>query len=834
MFCLFAVCVANIYAQNGKSSITGKVSDAKSKEMLPYVAVAVLQTKDSSIIDGGITNENGEFTISNIKYGEYILHYTFVGYKDYFKNIKVSIPTTNVGSIEMTVSSSNLNEVKVVGAKQMMEYKLDKRVINVDQNLTAAGGDASDVLQDVPSVEIDDEGNISLRGGSNVTLLIDGKPSDIYGSNVASVLAQIPASSIDKIEVITNPSARYNPEGMSGIINITLKEKGNRGLNGNINISAGSALNKWMPRDNISGALNWSNKKVSLSASANVRYGEMGMLTDNMRYFRNSSGYVTDIMRTQRDGGTDGYGYGFRLGAEWYINKFNTMNLSLNINKNKDFNDYSTATNTNYLNSSSIRNNVDISNGYGRGSFNNMAFTYEKTFKDNEDQLFYANLTWSWGSYGRTIEDEIIYNSPLFSDRNYIRGDTTISRRHNAVADIHYIHPFSKNSKMEIGYNLNFTIANNNYEYSYDRVLDNATSYDFHKTEQIHAIYATYGWQVNDKLSTQVGLRGETTLLDFSKDGYNGIKTTFDRDYSSLYPSIHISYQINKMNSFQISYSRRVKRPDHFNMMPNVDMTNQEYLRFGNPKLDPEYTDAYEFGYSLLLKNTTIFTSLYYREVSNAITRFEFEWNEDNALYYGFDWAWQVAGSATATGRTAQSFLNIANSRNYGLEIIVDRDITSWWKANLSMNFFGAYKDGRAYNYDKVNAFNFNTKLNTTITLPKNWSIQASGRYTAPSRTIQGWEYSRYDVDIAIKKSIWERRGSIGINFRDILDSRGGHGIAYTDEYISFNNRHPYSRSIRLSFSYNFGKVANMKKKKAKSMQENYNTSGGDEDEDEE
>ncbi len=502
MFCLFAVCIANIYAQNAKSTITGKVLDAKSKEMLPYVAVAVLQTKDSSIIDGGITNENGEFTIGNIKYGEYILHYTFVGYKEHFKSIKVSSPTTNVGNIEMTVSSSNLNEVKVVGAKQLMEYKLDKRVINVDQNLTAAGGDASDVLQDVPSVEIDDEGNISLRGGSNVTLLIDGKPSDIYGSDVASVLAQIPASSIDKIEVITNPSARYNPEGMSGIINITLKEKGNRGLNGNINISAGSALNKWMSRDNIAGSLNWSNKKVSLSASANLRYGEMGMLTDNMRYFRNSNGYVTDIMRTQRDGGTDGLGYGFRLGAEWYINKFNTMNLSVNINNNNDFNDYSTATNTNYMNASSMRNNVDISNGSAKGSFNNMAFTYEKTFKDNEDQLFYAKLTWSWGSYGRTTEDEINYNSPLFASQNYIRGDTTISRRNNAVADIHYIHPFSKNSKMEVGYNLNFTIANNNYEYSFDRVLDNTTSYDFHKTEQIHAIYATYGWQVNDKLSS--------------------------------------------------------------------------------------------------------------------------------------------------------------------------------------------------------------------------------------------------------------------------------------------------------------------------------------------
>lgn len=393
-----------------------------------------------------------------------------------------------------------------------------------------------------------------------------------------------------------------------------------------------------------------------------------------------------------------------------------------------------------------------------------------------------------------------------------MRGDTSESNNHRAVVDIHYVHPFSEKMQLEVGYNMNYNESKSTSITAYDNVRNLTESYDFEREEYIHALYATFGLQIN-KFSAQLGARQEFVNNDFKKTDFAGVKTPFDKDYNSFYPTIHLSYQLNQNNSFQVSYSKRIRRPDPWTMMPNIDRTNKEYLRFGNPNIDPEYTDAFELGWSLMFEKTTIFTSAYYRYVNNGMTRFQFLWNQANANYYGFDWAWTAAGSEDADALTAQTFVNLAHSSNYGLEVIVDRDITDWWKANLSMNFFGSYQDGTALNYDKTTSFNFNTKLNTTITLPKNFTIQISGRYYAPRKSIQGRDNARYDFDIAIKKSLWNKQANIGINFRDIFDTRGGFGYAYTDQYITFTKRHPYSRSVRLSFSYNFGKTANMKRK---------------------
>lgn len=822
----------NVYSQGqpGKYSITGKVLDETSSEPMPYVSVALLKATDSVVIDGGITNDKGIFFINNRKAGKYILKYSFVGYKDNYKDIEIKNASVDVGTIKLKPSSETLEEVKIVGAKQMMEYKLDKRVINVDQNLVSAGGNASDVLEDVPSVEVDDEGNISLRGASNVTLLIDGKPSSLYGNDVPSVLAQIPASQIDKIEVITNPSAKYNPEGMSGIINITLKEKGNMGLNGNINISSGTSLRKWMPKESIAASLNWSNKRFSLSASGDFRYDKRGMITDGLRFIKGPTGATKDMIRTKRDGGETGIGGGIRLGGEWYINKFNTLSLSFNTHLHNTSDDYSTTTNKNLLNlTADERNNQDKSEGKNDGLFNNIGLTYQKDFKDKQGQLFYASFTWNWGKFNRKIEDNILYDnagaSLLKPDgtsyilTDYMRGDTSESDNHRAVADVHYVHPFSEKSQIEVGYNLNYSESSSTSITAYDHVRNLTESYDFEREEYVHALYATYGFQIGKKFSGQLGLRKEFVDNDFKKTDYAGVVTNFDKDYNPWYPTVHLSYQVNQMNSFQISYSRRIRRPDPWTMMPNIDRTNKEYLRFGNPNIDPEYTNAFELGWSLMFHKTTIFTSAYYRYVNNGMTRFQFLWNETNANYYGFDWAWDAAGNEDDNSLTAQTFVNLAHSSNYGLEVIVDRDITDWWKANLSMNFYGAYQDGTALNYDKTTSFNFNAKLNTTISLPKNFTIQLSGRYFAPRENIQGRDNARYDVDIAIKKSLWNKQANIGLNFRDVFDTRGGMGYAYTDQYVSFTKRHPYSRSVRLSFSYNFGKTANMKRNKVKPQQ---------------
>ncbi|MBP3253060.1 MAG: TonB-dependent receptor [Bacteroidales bacterium] len=837
-FTLVLIALMPAVAQNtkkpqGRNSLTGKVIDSRSNEPLPYVSVALMTSgQKSSVVNGGITDDSGVFNIKNINSGNYILKLSFVGYKDVSKEITVNSANVNIGTVKLEPSSENLEEVTIVGAKQMMEYKLDKRVINVDQNLVSAGGNASDVLEDVPSVEVDDEGNISLRGASNVTLLIDGKPSTLYGNDVPSVLAQIPASQIDKIEVITNPSAKYNPEGMSGIINITLKEKGNMGLNGNINVASGTALKKWMPKESIAATLNWSDKRFSLSASADMRYDKRGMVTDNLRFFNNGGNDVTDLIRSKRDGGEAGLGGGFRLGGEWYINKYNTLSLNFNSHIHNTPDDYSTTVNQNLLKDVDERNNTDKSSGKNNGQFNNLGVTYQKEFKDKKDELFYAGFTWNWGKFNRKIKDEINYTDDSFAD--YYRGDTSESNNHRAVADVHFVYPVNENSKLEVGYNLNYSEGTSTSTTAYNGVLNTKESYDFEREEFIHAFYATYGFQIGKKLSAQLGLRQEIVNNDFKKTDFTGNEIKFDKDYNPLYPTVHISYQLNQMNSFQISYSRRIRRPDPWTMMPNIDRTNKEYLRFGNPDIDPEYTNAFEAGWSLMFKNTTIFTSAYYRYVSNGMTRFQFLWNEANAHLYGFDWAWAAASNDDANSITAQTFVNLAHSSNYGLEVIVDRDITNWWKANLSMNFFGSYQDGQGLGYDAVKSFNYNAKLNTTLTLPKNFTVQVSGRYNAPRKTIQGRDNARYDIDFAVKKSILNKQGNISLNFRDVLDTRGGFGYAYTDQYVSFTRRHPYSRSIRLSFSYNFGKTANMRRNKMKSAGQNddsYSGSGENYDE---
>lgn len=830
---LFLVVILGIqtfaYAQQGRYNITGKVIDENTSEALPYVSVALMRIADSTIIDGGITTDAGTFTIQNRSNGKYILRCSFVGYKDHYKDIEVKNASLDIGTVKLASTAETLEAVTVVGAKQMMEYKLDKRVINVDQNLVSTGGDASDVLEDVPSVEVDDEGNISLRGASNVTLLINGKPSTMYGNDVATVLAQIPASQIDKIEVITNPSAKYNPEGMSGIINITLKEKGNMGFNGNVNLSLGSALKEWMPRERLSTTLNWSNNKFSLSASVDVDYNKRGMITDNLRFMKGVNGGTTDLIRTRRDGGEKGYGGGARLGGEWYINKYNTLSLNFNTHCHNTNDDYSTTRNQNLLATTpDDRNNIDESNGDNDGTFNNIGLTYQKEFKDNKEQLFYVSGTWNWGKFHRQTMDKITYDDAGEIYRgstitNYMRGDTSESNSHRAMVDVHYVHPFGEKSQLEIGYNLNYNESSSTSITSYDtngnKTRNLIESYDFDREEFIHALYATYGFQLGG-FSAQLGLRKEFVNNDFTKTDFLGEKTNFDKDYNPWYPTVHVSYQLNKMNSFQLSYSRRIRRPDPWTMMPNIDRTNKEYLRFGNPNIDPEYTNAFELGWSLMFHKTTIFTSAYYRQISNGMTRFQFLWNEENANYYGFDWAWESA-SNEGENVTAQTFVNLAHSSNYGLEVIVDRDITDWWKANLSMNFYGSYQDGSALNYDETTSFNFDAKLNTTITLPKNFTIQLSGRYYAPRKTIQGRYYSRYDVDFAIRKSLWNKQANIGLNFRDVFDTRGGFGYAFTDQYISFTKRHPYSRSVRLSFSYNFGKTANMKRNKVRPQQSN-------------
>lgn len=826
-FLLFA---ANATAQTRtvKGSLGGLVADGQSGEKMQYVNVAVLSPKDSSMVNGVITDADGKFEIRALSLGKYLVKFSFIGYKDSFKPVEVKAGNTDMGTILLNASSEMLEGVEVVAERQMMEYKLDKRVINVDKNLVSAGGSASDVLENVPSVSVDDDGAVSLRGNSNVKVLIDGKPSELMGNDLASVLAQIPASTIENVEVITNPSAKYDPEGMSGIINIKLKEKGNKGLTGNISMTAGSALEKFMPKANGSASVSYSTKKFGFSASIDGRYNERGHRQDNMKLlYGNDSDTLEAWMRSTRDGMEKGWSEGVKLGFDWYINPKNTLTLAYNGRGHKNPQDSNIIRNINLMDSMSVRSLDQITDGNNNGQFHTFSLNYQKKF-DNPDQELMIDANWNMGRFNRESTQYIDYFNDAY-DRNVLfdKKDVTADKNNRAVVNINYSHPFTKNLRLETGYNLNYTKRHADYDYYWDgfSVRDTATSYVFNSTEYIHALYATLGYTYG-KWSGQIGLRGEVVTNEATKEMTGKEDISFDKNYTSPFPTLHLSYQISQTQSAQFSYSRRINRPNMFTMMPNVDLSNPEYIRFGNPDIDPEYTNAIELGYSKIFPKTTVFASAYYRQTNNRISWFNFLWTEENARRYGFDWVLDIAGDEVDKGKLAMTSLNIDKSSNYGIELIIDQQITKWWKMNLSANFFGSYTDATLVNDNEINSFNWDAKINSTMNLPHSWVVQFSAQYSAPRKTIQGEQAYFFFSDIAIKKSL-NKKASLSLRFTDVFRTMRRQGKTITDDYVAFNFGRPYRRAITLNFSYRFGNE-DINKIKAKRLKRLDDGSGGE------
>lgn len=830
--CFLVPLVASAQGSAPKVPVSGHVIDASSEEVLPFVNVTLLSVKDSTLIDGTVTDEKGNFTIKSVKAnGSFIMRLSFIGYKDVYKDIKLKGKPLNVGTLAMNTNAEVLSGVEIVAERQMMEYKLDKRVINVEKNLVSAGGSASDVLENVPSVSVDEDGAVSLRGNSNVKVLIDGKPSELLGNDLATVLSQIPASTIANIEVITNPSAKYDPEGMSGIINIKLKEKGNKGLSGNINLTGGSAIEKFFPRTNGSAGISYSTKKWGFSASVDGRFNERGRRSDNMKLLFNQAKDGYDAwMRSQQTGNSTNLSGGGKIGFDWYINDKTSLTLSYNGRVHGDPTDDARIANENLLDQRygidtslySARSLNQITYGNSNGNFNTFSLNFTKQF-DNPEQELMIDANWNMGNFYRESTQILDYWNPTMP--NYEKRDVSESDNKRAVVNINYSHPFSKTLKMEVGYNLNYSNRYSIYDYYLNGsdVRNDDMSYEFYNTEYINAVYATVGYSYG-KLSGQLGLRGEITNLNGRKEMLGKENDSINKQYTSPFPTVHLSYQITDMQSAQLSYSRRINRPNMWTMMPNVDLSNPEHIRFGNPNIDPEYTDAVELGYSIILPKTTIFTSAYYRQTNNRISWFNFLWTEENARKYGFDWVLDIAGDEVDKGKLAQTSLNIEKSVNYGLELIIDQQITKWWKVNISANLFGNYTDATIINDKEIKSFNWDAKLNSTMNLPGEWTIQTSAMYFAASKTIQGERAARFFSDIAIKKNI-NKKITLSLRYADIFRTAGHNSTTITDDYISFRRGRPYRQSLTLNFSYRFGDGKPMKKAPKKHLD---NGAGGE------
>lgn len=818
---LLLCCALTLAVRAQQGTVRGRVVDAKSGENIEYATVALLSPKDSTLKAGTVSEANGSFSLQ-APFGTYLMRITFIGYEPQYHTGKIVLSadhhSVNLGKIQLRATSTMMEMVEVVAERSMVEYQLDKRVVNVDKNIVAGGGTATDVLEQVPSVAIDNDGNVTLRGSSNVKVLVNGRPSELLASDLATLLEQIPASTVENVEVITNPSAKYDPEGMSGIINIKLKDRtaGALGLNGVASVNFGAPLPFMVPDSlpsfiptamgNIS--LNYTTEKYNLFLNADLGRRARGNygVTD-IAHRSNGIDYLHDSLHEYSlNPGTMG---SVKVGGEYYFDEKNSLLLSYQLRGgSRKRNSWIYAHDLLY--NDSMR--YDQFNQGDNSNLNhsvNLLYTMKTDRKDEEltlDATFSARQVHGVGSQEQT------FYGPAAWDNYFLRESVTENHHQALNVRLNYLRPldsfFGKEGwRLETGYEGRMDWPDQRADYTrtqYDSTHalvsypDLISSTHFNYNLQVHAIYATLGGSLSDRLSLQAGLRGEYAYT-YGKDLNHPGTPAVDKPYKNIYPTLHLSYKINDMQSAQLSYSRRVRRPHMWDLNPYINVMDGRHLGFGNPTLDPEFTNAFELSYNMGFEKVNIYTAAYFRHSNNTITWYGFYWDSASVAQY----AWWEPYNSDYEGYWAAGPQNLANSYNYGLEFIFDWQVASWWKLNLSVNLYNERIEGTSLlNGATKELFQASGKLNSFMTLPHDWTLQLSGQYRAPGLDLQARLDPSYWFDLAVKKDVLQKRGTINLRVSDFLCTGGWGHFTDNEELYRVVKNHRLSPVVTVGFTW--------------------------------
>lgn len=769
--------------------VYGSVTDNSTKEAIQFATITLISKRDSSAVTGGITDEKGRFRVIEIPLGQYSVEVNFIGYKiQVLSGVKLS-PRESVerdlGEIFLEPASTMIEDAEVLASKELMRLEIDKRVFDVSQNITSAGGSANEVLENIPSVEVDIDGNVSLRGSQNVTVLIDGKPSGLTGSSRQAVLDQLPASSIEFVEIITNPSAKYDPDGMGGIINIILKKNKLFGYSGNISITTATG-------DNYNGSFSVSkrNDKLNIFANYGFRYADRFSERKTKRITYDELP-ATELIQ-EGTGNRIRFSHNVGLGTELYISPKSTLYLngSYQIKEGDDEDRTEFLIAPVFIVTDSgieyFRENTEEDTGENI----DVNFGYELSFIPRQKVLT-ADFSFSNNSseeVGIFNEFENPRNTFNYIERNDIGNDFQFYSGQidfeNRIGENWKIETGIKSTQRKVGSDFK---AFTNSENSDELVLADSRSNDFEYEETILGGYAIAGRSLG-KLGVQLGLRAEQALTD------SYLVTTdslFENDYFSLFPSGHLKYQLSQEKELMLSYSRRINRPRTRQLNPFTDFSNPLLIRVGNPFLLPEYVDALEASYSFRTKAFQLMTSVYYKQVNGVMSRLVSLEDEVSTV----------------------SYQNLNSSINQGLEVIFTWKKWEKWNMMLSGNAYKTASDGSNVDSDLSNE-GYAGNANANITYKsKGWQVQASARYRSPFVILQGEIQSIFFSDLAVKKSILKEKGSLGLRVSDMLDSREFNFETSGGNFEQKGRRKRESRNIYLSFSYNFGKLENKNKR---------------------
>ena len=762
--------IATINAQT-TGTISGKVVDNTSKKAVPYANINI--KKDNKIITGGMSSDNGSFTIKDIPLDSYTVIVQFIGYKNYTQKITLTAEdkTINLNSIFLEEAANQLEDVEIVKEKSTFEQKIDRKVINVGKDLISAGATAGEIMNNIPSVSVDPQTNaISLRGNENVRVLIDGKPSNI---DVAQLLKQIPSSSIKQIELITNPSAKYNPEGMSGIINIILNKNANKGFNGSIN--NGVTFGK-TPKANSSLDMNYRVGKVNVYGNYGFNHG-FQTNKGNINSMQPGAEKIVDMNFRNKN-----TSHLYKVGLDYYLNDFNTV--SFYTSQNKFFSSGNSTTNVNYLDNSlnDITQNNTSKSDNNSGTYN-LDFKH-KFKKEGENIELEANYNNNSSNENSNFVTEVLPTS--YSELNSITN-----KSNNTKINLDYSNPFKDNSKLEMGLETRIENTENNFDKNI------AYFSDFRYERKIHSAYTTYGKQW-DKWGFQVGTRFENYTanalfhaVDSQDENSNGNTTeiltkTFNDQINTLYPSGYLSYKISDKNSINFNYSRRVDRPSIGQVNPIREWSTPTVKSVGNPYLKPQFTNSFEINYTRKTKIGSISTVVFYRIINQEIT-----------LYVSID--------PNNSAVNIMSYDNFKDNKSYGAEISGNLDFTKWWSANVGTDvYFKTIRGTVASSFVERKANIFNARINNTFKANKNLRFQLFGMYRGAEQGLQFLRKPMYRMDLGTSYNILKGQGTLSARVGDVFNTMK----------FSFDGDLPYaqqgsfnweSRTVYLGFNYRFG-----------------------------
>lgn len=796
---------ANAQQGVGSGTISGKLLDATNNQTMPFATVALIQKATKQIISSAQTDMNGAFKLSNVADGAYTVRITFVSYLTYTKDVIVTPKNRSIqlGVVKMGPSKGVLKEVTVSAQKSQIQLGIDKKSFSVDQSLVSQGGSATDLLSNVPTVQVDVDGNVSLRGSSNVKILINGKPSALTGNDLTDVLQSIPASSIQTIEVITNPSAKYDAEGDAGIINIVLKKNTSLGFNGSASASVGT-------HNTYNATLNLAYQNSKINIYGNYSYRRADRIGNG---YSNKTNAIGDSILQQNQVSDQTFtfkGHNIRTGIDYNIDPKTTISFSDNINIRDRDRIQTGGTN---ISSDGVLLQTLNQNNSTHASGNNLDFNldFDHKFKKPQEELT-ANIGLSTShdnGYDNLNTDYNFFNPD--SAYLYQQNNHTIGHQHNWNLQADYTVPLGKNSRLDLGYRSTFSVNDNNYLVD---TLNNATGlqdYDpylsnhFVYNEQIHAVYGNFQHQFGN-FGVQVGLRLEdtrirTTLTDTTSTQNN------KQDYLRLYPSVFLTDKLSDNQTLQLSYSRRVVRPRNRMISPFLDTSDPLNYNQGNPALMPEDIHSFELSYINYWKSLTLTSSLYYRLTNDEIQRITSFWDNSSDI-------------------TLTQFENVKSASNAGYELIAKVSPTNAFDLTGNLNVYYQNIDGDPTLHIKQSSgYAWNANLTANIKATKKLGFQIRGDYQGPQVIPQGKAYAVYGIDGGVRYD-FTKKLSLSVNGRDLLNTRKfASEINYSNpDLSSYSNQYSQRRFATgvyiATLSYRFGSTGKPNRKQKKEDQQ--------------